>query len=148
MKDLAIDIPLVGSHGIARQEFIDGAGDAAEGVMFAAGKILVPEAYGTDSEEYDVATAFISRYEEAYDEAPSTFAGHAYDALYLIVEAAEKVDGELTSAALRDQLEMTAGFVGIGGTFDMSAEDHNGLSADDLTMYTITDGAWETAGQE
>ncbi len=89
VKDLGIDLPLFGSHGIARREFIDGAGDAAEGVRFAAGKVLIPEAYGEGTEAYTVATDFIDRYTEAFGDAPSTFAGHAYDALYLIVEASE-----------------------------------------------------------
>ena len=143
VKDLAIKLPLYGSHGIARLEFITGAGEAAEGVKFAAGKILVPEAYGMDSEEYKVATGFIDRYTTAYGEAPSTFAGHAYDALYLITEAAARVQGDLTPTALRDEIEKTQGFVGIGGTFNMSATDHNGLSSNDLTMYEITDGGWK-----
>lgn len=145
MQDLAMDIPLVGSHGIARQEFIDGAGAAAEGVKFAAGKILLPEAYGTDTEEYKVATEFVDRYTAAYGAAPSTFAGHAYDALYLITEAAKRVEGDLTPAALRDEIEKTAGFIGIGGTFNMSPTDHNGLSQKDLVMYEIKDGKWQLA---
>jgi branched-chain amino acid transport system substrate-binding protein len=144
-KDLAIDLPIYGSHGIARQEFITGAGDAAENVKFAAGKILVPELYGTGTEEYTVATGFVDRYKAAYGEAPSTFAGHAYDALYLISEAAQRVQGDLTPAALRDEIEKTAGFIGIGGTFDMSPENHNGLGKEDLAMYVITDGAWKQA---
>jgi len=144
-KDLGIDLPIYGSHGIARKEFITGAGDAAEGVKFAAGKILLPEAYGTDSEAYKVATDFVDRYTTAYGEAPSTFAGHAYDALYLIVEAAKRVSGDLTSSALRDEIEKTSGFVGIGGTFNLSAEDHNGMAASDLTMYEIKGGKWVQA---
>ena len=144
-KSLGIDLPIYGSHGIARQEFIDGAGDAAENVRFAAGKILIPEAYGEGTEEFSVATDFVDRYEAAYGEAPSTFAGHAYDALYLIVEAARRLNGDITPAALRDEIEKTAGFVGIGGTFDMTAENHNGLGKEDLTMYVITDGTWQQA---
>jgi branched-chain amino acid transport system substrate-binding protein len=145
MQDLAMDIPLYGSHGIARQEFIDGAGAAAEGVKFAAGKILLPETYGTDTEEYTVATEFVDRYTAAYGQAPSTFAGHAFDALYLITEAAKRVEGDLTPAALRDEIEKTAGFIGIGGTFNMSATDHNGLSQEDLVMYEIKNGKWQVA---
>ncbi len=145
MQDLAMDIPLYGSHGIARQEFIDGAGSAAEGVKFAAGKILLPETYGMGTEEYTVATEFVDRYQAAYGAAPSTFAGHAYDALYLITEAAGRVQGDLTPAALRDEIEKTAGFIGIGGTFNMSATDHNGLSQKDLVMYEIKNGKWQTA---
>lgn len=144
MQDLAMDIPLYGSHGIARQEFIDGAGEAAEGVKFAAGFILVPEAYGTDTEEYKVATDFVERYKAAYGEAPSTFAGHAYDALYLIVEAAKSLEGDITPSALRDQIESTTGFIGIGGTFNMTEENHNGLVKEDLTMYEIANGTWKT----
>jgi branched-chain amino acid transport system substrate-binding protein len=145
VKDLGITIPLYGSHGIARKEFIDGAGAAANGVRFAAGKVLIPEAYGLGSEPYTVATEFIDRYKTAYGEAPSTFAGHAYDALYLIVEAAKRVDGDVTATALRDQIEATSGFVGIGGTFTFSPTDHSGMTASDLSMYLISGGGWTLA---
>ena len=77
--------------------------------------------------------------------APSTFAGHAYDAIYLITEAAKRVEGELTPAALRDEIEKTAGFVGIGGTFKFSPTDHNGLTEQDLNMYEVKDGTWTIA---
>lgn len=144
-KALAIDLPLYGSHGIAREEFITGAGDAANGVKFAAGKVLLPEAYGEGTDAYVTATDFIDRYTAAYGAAPSTFAGHAYDALYLITEATKRIDGDVTPEALRDEIENTAGFTGIGGTFNFTAEDHNGLSADDLTMYEIANGEWTQA---
>ncbi|PKQ17288.1 MAG: ABC transporter substrate-binding protein [Actinobacteria bacterium HGW-Actinobacteria-7] len=141
---LGLDMPVYGSHGNARKELIDGAGPAAEGFRFAAGKILVPAAYGVDTDAYKVATDFVTRYKAAYGDAPSTFAGHAYDALYLITEAASRVQGDLTPAALRDEIEKTNGFVGIGGTFTMSPTDHNGLSVNDLTMYEVKDGTWQT----
>lgn len=144
-KDLGVTVPVFGSHGNARVEFIQGAGPASEGIKIAAGKILVPEAYGADSEGFKVATDFVKRFTEKTGAAPSTFAGHAYDALYLIVEAAGRIDGEITPAALRDQIEATQGFVGIGGTFSMSATDHNGLSEEDLTLYVVKDGAWALA---
>jgi branched-chain amino acid transport system substrate-binding protein len=140
--DLGIELPIYGSHGIARKEFIEGAGEAAEGVQFAAGKVLVPEAYGEGTEAYEVATDFISQYEETWGEAPSTFAGHAYDAFWIIAEAAKRVDDDLTPAALRDAIEATDGFVGIGGTFSYSPTDHNGMTAEDLTMYEIAGGTW------
>ncbi len=142
-KDLGITIPVWGSHGNARREFIDGAGDAAEGFKFAAGKILIPEAYGTDTEAYAVATDFVDRFTAETGAAPSTFAGHAYDALYLITEAAKRVQGDLTPAALRDEIEKTNGFVGIGGTFTFSPTDHNGLTPDDLALYEIKNGDWQ-----
>ena len=112
VKDLGIDLPFFGSHGIARREFIEGAGDAAEGVKFAAGKVLIPEAYGEGTEAFTVATDFIDRYTAAFGDAPSTFAGHAYDALYIIVEARSASTATSPPEALRDEIEATAGFVG------------------------------------
>lgn len=145
VQDLGIKVPLFGSHGIARKEFIDGAAEAAEGVKFAAGKILVPDAYGQSSQAYTVATDFITRFTAAYDTTPSTFAGHAYDSFNIIVEAAKRVNGTVTPSALRDQIEATSGFVGIGGTFTYSPTDHSGMTASDLTMYDISNGEWTLA---
>lgn len=145
-KQLGITLPNYGTHGNARMEFIQGAGDAAEGFIFPAGKILIPESYGADTAAYKVATDFVERYSAANaGEKPSTFAGHAYDAINLIAEAAKRVTGELTPAALRDQIEKTTGFVGIGGTFNYTATDHNGLSENDLNMYKVTGGTWTIA---
>jgi branched-chain amino acid transport system substrate-binding protein len=145
VKDLGIDMPVYGSHGNARIEFVEGAGAAADGFRFAAGKVLLPEAYGEGTDGYKVATDFIDSYTEQFGSAPSTFAGHAYDSLYLITEAIGRIDGDVTPEAIRDELEKTSGWVGVGGTFTMSPEDHNGISQDDLTMYEIQDGAWVQA---
>ncbi|MHB8049588.1 MAG: ABC transporter substrate-binding protein, partial [Coriobacteriia bacterium] len=43
-RQLNMTQPLYGGSGIARAEFIEGAGEAAEGVRLGTGKILVPEA--------------------------------------------------------------------------------------------------------
>ncbi len=145
MKDLGMTIPLYGSHGNARVEFIEGAGAAAEGFRFAAGKILIPEAYGDTTEAYQVALDFIDRYSAEYGKAPDTFAGHAYDALHITVNAMSTLDEDFTAAELRDAIEATTGFVGIGGTFTYGADDHNGMTADDLVMYEVKDGTWVLA---
>ena len=145
MMDLGMTIPLFGTHGNARTEFIEGAGDAAEGFKFAAGKILIPETYGEDTENYQVATDFVERYTEKYGKAPDTFAGHAYDGLHLVVNAMRSLDEGFTSAELRDAIEATTGFVGIGGAFTFSPTDHNGLTSDDIVMYEVKDGKWVLA---
>jgi branched-chain amino acid transport system substrate-binding protein len=141
MKQLGMTVPLVGSHGNARKEFITGAGAAAEGFTFAAGKVLSPEQYGVDTAEYKVVTGFIDRYTEEYGSAPDTFAGHAYDAIHIIANALGTID-EVTPAKLRDAIEATTGFVGVGGTFNYSSADHNGMKATDLVTYEIKGGEW------
>ncbi|MDP2402101.1 MAG: ABC transporter substrate-binding protein, partial [Actinomycetota bacterium] len=145
LADLGLGIPLIGSHGNARVEMIEGAAGAAEGFRFAAGKVLIPESYGPDTENFAVATDFIERYTDRYGKAPDTFAGHAFDGLYLIVDAMKRLDEGFTAADLRDEIEATRGFVGIGGTFTFSSTDHNGLTADDLVVYEVKDGAWVLA---
>jgi branched-chain amino acid transport system substrate-binding protein len=144
-KQLGLTMPIYGGHGNARQEFITGAGAAGEGVRIAAGHILVPSTYGTDTAQYKTATDFVSSFQAAYTQPPSTFAGHAYDALYLVVNAAKTIPGEVTPAALRDAIEKTSGFAGIGGTFTFSPTDHNGMTAKDLSMYEIKGGTWTLA---
>lgn len=138
-------IKLFGTPGNGRVEFAQGAGDAANGVTFAAGKILLPASYGAGTPAYKVATSFVDRYTKAYGKAPDIFAGHAYDALNITAEAAKRVQGEVTPAALRDAIEQTQGFVGMGGTFNYSPTDHNGLSASDLVMYRVENGTWKLA---
>ena len=145
-QSLGIKAPLVGTHGNARQQFIDGAGTAAEGFTFAAGKILIPSTYGTGTPEFTTAEDFITRFKAASGgKAPDTFAGHAYDAINIVANAAKNVTGDLTPAALRDAIEKTAGFIGIGGTFTFSPTDHTGMTEKDLVMYEIKDGKWQLA---
>lgn len=144
-KDLGLTIPMYGSHGNARLEFAQGVGAAGDGFRFAAGHILIPETYGTGTEEYKVATTFVTNFKAAAGAPPSTFAGHAYDALYLITNAAKKLSGEITGAKLRDEIEKTNAFPGIGGVFTFSATDHNGLTDKDLSFYEIKGGAFTLA---
>jgi branched-chain amino acid transport system substrate-binding protein len=145
MAQLNMNVPLVCSNGVAKQEFIDGAGAAGEGVLAFAGKVLAPESYGVDSEQYKVATSFVERYKAEYGTAPDHFAGHAYDGLYIIAEALKNVDGEMTPAALRDAIEKTKDLPGIGGVFTFSATDHNGMTKNDIVLYRIENGAWVLA---
>lgn len=146
-KALGLTIPLYGSHGNARLEFAKGVGADGDGFLFAAGHVLVPSTYGTDTAEFKVATKFIDDFKTATGATPSTFAGHAYDALYLITNALGKVEGDVTGAKLRDQIEKTSGFDGIGGVFTFGPKDHTGLTDKDLTFYEVKGGQFELAPQ-
>ena len=145
MQDLGMKIPLYGSHGNANLQFIQGAGAAANGVRFPAGKILVPAAYGKGTAAYKQATAFIAAYQAAYGTAPTTFAGHAFDAIHILADAAQTLNGNVTPAALRDAIEQTKGYVGISGDFTFSPTDHNGMTPKALVMYEIVNGKWTLA---
>jgi branched-chain amino acid transport system substrate-binding protein len=144
-KDLGITLPWFGASGQARKEFPTGAGDAAEGFEFGTGKSLLPETWGTDTEEYKVVSDFASRYQRAYTDAPDIFAGHAYDAINILAAALKATNGDTDPAKLRDAVEQTKDLIGFGGKFTFSPTDHNGLTESDLTMYVIKGGTWQAA---
>jgi branched-chain amino acid transport system substrate-binding protein len=101
MKELGMTIPFVGSHGIANMKFIELAGDAAEGVVFPAGKIIVSSS--ASGEQAEVIEGFMSDYKAKYNEGANSFAGHAYDAFHILVKALEKAGGD--KEALRNAIE-------------------------------------------
>jgi branched-chain amino acid transport system substrate-binding protein len=148
MRDKGIDLPYVGSHGIANQSFIELAGEAANGVVFPAGKMLIYDrVLEPGSEEYDFIKDFADAYFEEYGEKINTFAGHGWDAILIITEALNRAGADVTAAELRDEIEATEGLVGTAGIFTYTAEDHNGLTPDDLTMVEIIDSKWEPAAE-
>ncbi len=150
MKTLGMEMPLLMSHGIANMDFIDAAGDAAEGVIFPVGKLPVAELLPDSDPQKDVLLEYKSDFEALYGEGSAdTFGGHAWDAFMLITNAIQDlVDAgqEVTHATIRDELE-SAHLVGISGVFNMSATDHLGLTGDALTLVEIVDGEWTVAGQ-
>jgi len=144
--DLGMDLPIFHSHGIANQAFIDLASpEAAEGVIFPSGKIIVADQLPDSDPQKAVLVKYANDYESKYEVAPVTFGGHAWDAVKLAVQIMGKVG--IDRAKIRDELEKTQGFVGIGGVFDFSAEDHNGLDTRAITMVQIQDGVWKLADQ-
>jgi branched-chain amino acid transport system substrate-binding protein len=136
-------IALYGTPGNGRKEFVDGAGTAAAGFTFAAGRILSPASYGAGTPAHKVATDFIDRYTAAYDKAPDIFAGHAFDAITILADALKRTGPDVNAASVRGAIEGTTGLVGVGGTFNFSATDHNGLTEKDLVIYRVEGGAWK-----
>jgi branched-chain amino acid transport system substrate-binding protein len=45
-------------------------------------------------------------------------------------------------AKTRDAIESIKGFPGTGGVFNLSPQDHVGLSAKDVVLVKIADGNW------
>ncbi|MXN64341.1 ABC transporter substrate-binding protein [Stappia sp. GBMRC 2046] len=140
-RQLGIDVPLYQSHGVASKSFIDLAGEAAEGVRLPAAALLVADKLPDDDPQKPVVTGYKTKYEETTGEPVSTFGGHAYDGLMILVEAMKRAGSE-DPAAIRDEIEKTQGFIGTGGTVNMSAEDHLGLDLSAFKMLEIKDGDW------
>jgi len=141
-RDLGLEIPIVHNHGIGNQAFIDLAGDAAEGVLFPIGKLLVVDDLPADDPQKDVLTQYIADYTDyTGGSTPSTFGGHAWDSMTMAVMALQAVGPD--PVAIRDYLEGIQDFAGISGVFNTSAEDHNGIGKETLVLVKIKDGTWE-----
>lgn len=141
MKQLNMTIPLLQSHGIANKTFIDLAGDAANGVIFPAGKLIVAE-YLPDSDiQKKTLLKYAKDFKAKYGKTADTFGGHAWDAFQIIVRAMRLAGND--KAKLRNEIENnTRLFVGIGGVFSYKPEDHDGLKKDAFVMVKIVDGKW------
>jgi branched-chain amino acid transport system substrate-binding protein len=140
-KQLALNMPLYQSHGVASKEFIKLAGDAAEGVRLPAAAVLVAEQLPADDKQRPVAVAYKKAYEARYKQEISTFGGHAHDGLMLAVEAIKK-SGSTDKARVRDALEATKGYIGTGGVVNMTPADHMGLDLTHFRMLEVKKGSW------
>lgn len=145
-RDLGLTIPLIHNHGVGNRPFIDLAGGAAEGVIFPIGKMLVAESLPDTDPQKKVLLDFVAWYEKGTGKPRSTFAGHAWDALQMAFLAFGKVApttplGE-ARARIRDELERVTNFVGTGGIFNMSPEDHVGLDERSMVLVRIEGGRW------
>jgi branched-chain amino acid transport system substrate-binding protein len=140
-KQVALNLPLYQSHGVASKEYIKLSGDAAEGVRLPAAALLVADILPAGDAQKPVVTAYRNTYEGKYKSEVSTFGGHAYDGLMIAV-AAVKTAGGTDKAKVRDAIEATKGYVGTGGVVNMSATDHMGLDLSAFRMLEIKGGNW------
>jgi branched-chain amino acid transport system substrate-binding protein len=140
-RQLGITVPLYQSHGVASKKFIELAGDAANGVRLPAAALLVADKLGDDDQQKAVVTSYKAMYEKATGQPVSTFGGHAYDGMMILVEAIKRA-GSTDPAKIRDEIEATKGFMGTAGLVNMSATDHLGLDLTAFRMLEIKGGDW------
>lgn len=141
---IGIKLPLYQSHGVASKQFIELAGPAAEGVRLPAAALLVAEKLPDSDAQKAVVVSYKTSYEKKTGQAVSTFGGHAYDALNIYVAAVQRAKTSDPVKA-RDEIEKTKGYIGTGGTFNMSATDHMGLDDTAFRLLEIKGGDWTLA---
>ena len=140
-RQVGLTLPLYQSHGVASKEYIKLSGAAAEGVRLPAAALLVPELLADNDPQKPVVTAYKRDYEARFKSDVSTFGGHAYDGLMLVVGAIKRA-GSTDKVKVRDALESTQGYVGTGGVVNMSPSDHMGLSLGAFLMLEVRGGNW------
>jgi branched-chain amino acid transport system substrate-binding protein len=134
-------IPLYESHGVASKSFIELAGPAADGVRLPAAALLVGDKLPDTDPQKKLVVDYKQTYEASTKQPVSTFGGHAYDGLYILVDAMKRANST-DSDKLRDEIEKTKGFIGTGGIVTMSPTDHLGLDLSAFRMLEIKGGDW------
>lgn len=139
-RQLGIKTPMFMSHGVSSKKFIDLAGEAAEGIKLPSGKVVVADMLSGSDKQKKSLIAFVKDYQKHYKAEGDHFGGHAWDAVMLIRNAVE--NGADSAASIRDQLEKTKAFAGIGGNFTYSPQDHAGLGKDAFVLVEVKNKDW------
>jgi len=144
-KDLGMtSVPFYQSHGFGSRKNIELAAGAAEGVYTPLGAVNVAEILPTSHVQKNVTMQYFNDYSAKYKEPLSSFGGHSWDAMHMVIKALRAVG--CNRAAIRDYLENnTAGFVGQHGVFNYSLKDHIGLDKDAFLMIVVKNGDWALA---
>jgi len=138
---LGIDLPLFQCHGLPDPKYIELAGAASEGDRMPATKLMVVEELPESDPQKQGILKFIKLYkEEGYDKQfpINTHSGYAWDAIMIVADAMKKVGTDPES--LRAEIESTHNYVGISGTYNITAEDHNGLDVGSMVMIQVKNG--------
>ncbi len=145
MQQLGMEIPLYQSHGFGNIKYVEAAGGAAEGTLFPCGRLLVVDYLPENNPQKKLLSDYKKDYEDRFKEKVSTFGGHAYDSLWLVIEALKAVGPD--RAKIREYLENKKDYVGTGGVYLFSPEDHNGLTREAFEMIVVKDGGFALPGK-
>jgi branched-chain amino acid transport system substrate-binding protein len=137
------NLPFYQSHGFGSRKNIKLAAGAAEGVLCPLGRVNIPDLIPADHPQKKVIEIYNKAYQEKYSEPLSSFGGHGWDALNLVIDALKAVGPD--SAKIRDYIETRTNFIGQHGVFNFSPTDHNGLTKEAFEMVVVKDGDWALA---
>lgn len=130
-REMGMNQPIIGGNGFNSPAYIKQAGAAANGSLVAT-----PWNPESDTPK---AKHFIEAFKAKYGHEPDQFAAQAYDAMYLMHDAAEKAGITTDRKKFRDTLAGIKGFEGATGKFEF---DDNRDPKMDLTVLQVKDGKW------
>ncbi len=138
---LGIKLPFYQSHGVCSKDYVKLSGPAAEGVRLPCAALLIADKLPAGDPQKPVVVAYAHNYQEKTGQPVSTFGGHAYDGLMILVQAMQRAKSA-DKAKVRDEIEKTKGYIGTGGIVNMSPTDHLGLNLSAFHMLEIKGGDW------
>jgi len=138
---LKMNIPLYQSHGWGSKKNIELAGPDAEGVIAPLGRLVIWDKLADTHPQKVALKKYASDYRALYKTEPSTFGGHAHDALLIAVEAIKKAGTD--RGKIRDYIETgITKWVGASGVYNISKTDHTGMTKDAFDMVVVRAKDW------
>jgi len=134
---------LIMSHGVASKKFIELAGDAAEGIILPAGRLLIADKLPENDKFKSLLMDYKNKFESKFNSPVSTFGGHAFDSFLMFKKGYEAAGKDKTKIVA--EVEKIKGMIGTAGEFNLSEADHNGLTKEAFVMLVIKNGNWEMA---
>jgi branched-chain amino acid transport system substrate-binding protein len=144
---LGLKLPLFQCHGLPDPKYIELAGKASEGDRMPSTKLMVANQLPDNDPQKQVIQNFIHLYTDVYHydkQFPiNTHSGYAWDAISIVANAMRKAGTD--PKALRAAIEGTKGYVGVSGIYNLTPEDHNGLTPDSMVVIEVKGGKFELA---
>lgn len=135
-KNLELNCDLIGPGMLIKDEFIDVAGDAVDGLLMLSTLPIYSE---DDRENEDPAkAAFVSEYQDLYGVIPDGFPANAYDCITLITGMIDKAGYD--AEALAEEFRQVGRYEGVSGNIVVDPETKEVKR--DLMVYTIVDGKY------
>jgi branched-chain amino acid transport system substrate-binding protein len=141
LRDAMPDVMLMGPDGIAEGEFLESAGDAAEGSFITSGAVSPDQLTGAGAE-------FLTKYTAKYPDAPAeVYTAYGYEAAKVVLAAIERAaaknpaDTLALRALVLDEVKATKDYAGVLGTWSFDANGDTSLT--DMTALIVTDGEFK-----
>jgi branched-chain amino acid transport system substrate-binding protein len=125
------DVAIVGPDGLINQAFLDGAGDAAEGMYLTFGGLPPTELEGVGAEWYNAMVERLGRDPDAY-------AVYSFECAVVVLQAIDQVAAKDRPAVL-DTMFNTSEFRGLIGTWSFT--ETGDTTAETISLNVVQDGA-------
>lgn len=131
IRDMGWDVDIAGTPAIANKNFSDIVGENGNGVVCFASMAF--------AEKYPRSMEYYNKFMDKYGVGPTNHAA-AYEALYLLVQAANTCGDDLSRSSLRDAIAAVKDFEGIDGNFSI---EEDGNITRNYPLVMLEDGVWK-----
>lgn len=140
---IGLEIPMLQAGGALNQKFLDLAGKFADGVIIPAHKLAVAEQLPDLDPDKDMMVSFMKEYLSKFKNEATIFSGFGFDAVTMVSMALKAVGPN--PAKIRDYIENIKGYRGLSGVYNLSPQDHVGLSWEYSSPYVVEvrGGKWK-----